>query len=217
MARIPPPKVLVADAQSGILKAAAQWWPETRIQIRTVHAARNLHAKTGKNPDQFALATARDLAAMIMSTASLRQADGWTALVRWLDQALGPFLREKTDGPVEGGTRPWHYTHRTARSTWRTLRRHARTRDVFTWLDPALQQACDRPIPPTTNDAEDGINAPLKDLLRRHRGLAKPCQRVLADWYLANRSETPPDPARFLLNPNTHQPRHAHTDTLFGV
>lgn len=217
MARIPPPKVLVADAQSGIAKAAALWWPDARIQICTVHAASNLHARTGRRPDQLALTLARDLATMICRTRSLRQAAGWIALVEALDDFLSSWLRRRTHGPLAGGRRPWHYTHRTARSAWRTLRRHARTRDVFTWLDPVLQAACDRPIPPTTNDVEGGINAPLKDLRRRHRGLPARRQRILTDWYLALLTENPPDPVQFLLNPQPDQPRHARTDTLFGV
>lgn len=88
---------------------------------------------------------------------------------------------------------------------------------VFTWLDPVPQAACDRPIPPTTNDVEGGINAPLKDLRRRHQGLPARRQRILTDWHLAPPTENPPDPVQFLLNPQPDQPRHAHTDTLFGV
>ena len=217
MARIPPPRVLVTDAQRGILKAAAQWWPETTIQICTVHAARNLHAKTGKHPDLFALRTARDLATMIPRIHDPRVAAGWIMLVNELNSCLTNFLNERTFHAKPGYKRSWHYTHRKSRSAWRTLARHAHTRDIFTWLDPHLQAACDRPIPATTNDVEGGINAPLKDLIRRHRGLSHARQRVLADWYLASRSDTPPQPKQFLLNPQTHQPRHAHTDTLFGV
>lgn len=217
MARIPPPKVLVTDAQRGIAKAAAIYWPEARIQICTVHAVSNIHHKTQQRPNQFALRTARDLATMIHTIKTPRQASGWIELVHALDEALTPFLRQKTPGALEGGKRPWHYTHRKARSAWYSLRRHARTLDVFTWLDHELNTACDRPIPATTNDVEGGINAPLKDLGRKHRGLSNPRQRTLADWYLASRTENPPDPVTFLNAPTPNQPRHAHKDTLFGV
>lgn len=178
---------------------------------------RNLHVKTGPDPDQFALRAAGDLATMIARVRSTRQAQGWTEPALAINEALAGFLRQRSEGALEGGKRPWHHTHRKARSAWRTMRRHTRTGDVFTWLDPDLQAACDRPIPATTNDAEGGINAPLKDLLRHHRGLPKDRQRILADQYLALRTENPPHPAEFLLHPRPNQPRHAHKATDSSV
>ncbi len=48
----------------------------------------------------------------------------------------------------------------------------------------------------TTNSLEGGINAPIKELARRHRGLSLPHQRTVMDWWLYLHTEVPDDPVK---------------------
>ncbi|MEO5312370.1 IS256 family transposase, partial [Corynebacterium sp. c24Ua_83] len=48
----------------------------------------------------------------------------------------------------------------------------------------------------TTNSLEGGINAPIKELARRHRGLSLPHQRTVMDWWLYLHTEVLDDPVK---------------------
>ena len=46
-------------------------------------------------------------------------------------------------------------------------------------------------IPNKSNYLEGGINSPLKNLMRRHRGVSPEHQKRMWEWYLLSRSATP--------------------------
>ena len=91
------------------------------------------------------------------------------------DEVYADFLKEKSYNPHTG--RRW-YTHKKLRS----VRSHIKNSipHLFHYLS-------DSDIPRTTNDLEGGINSPLSELLRRHRGIRKRFKRLLVSLYLLER------------------------------
>lgn len=70
------------------------------------------------------------------------------------------------------------------------------TRLLFTYLQPPPTTIDPDNLAATTNSLEGGINAPIKELARRHRGLSLPHQRTVMDWWLYLHTEVPDDPVK---------------------
>ncbi|MGV0368718.1 hypothetical protein ACUY29_08010, partial [Corynebacterium aurimucosum] len=66
----------------------------------------------------------------------------------------------------------------------------------FTYLQPPPTTIDPDNLAATTNSLEGGINAPIKELARRHRGLSLPHQRTVMDWWLYLHTEVPDDPVK---------------------
>lgn len=87
---------------------------------------------------------------------------------------------------------------------------------------PALDQL---QIASTTNQIEGGINSPLRDLLKRHRGLSELHQRRAMEWWLHTRCPAAGTPTGLLTETISHpviQPEQEETDeptntTLYGT
>ena len=67
---------------------------------------------------------------------------------------------------------------------------------LFTYLQPPPTTIDPDNLAATTNSLEGGINAPIKELARRHRGLSLPHQRTVMDWWLYLHTEVPDDPVK---------------------
>ncbi|MGJ4102565.1 IS1249 family transposase, partial [Corynebacterium macclintockiae] len=65
-----------------------------------------------------------------------------------------------------------------------------------TYLQPPPTTIDPDNLAATTNSLEGGINAPIKELARRHRGLSLPHQRTVMDWWLYLHTEVPDDPVK---------------------
>lgn len=89
----------------------------------------------------------------------------------------------------------WWFTHQRLRSGHQVLARLVTAGHLFTFLDPALDGI---PIASTTNQIEGGINSPMRDLLKRHRGLSERHQKRALEWWLYTRCPTPRPPAEML-------------------
>src|SRR3990167_8497009 len=85
------------------------------------------------------------------------------------------FLKERR---VSGLTGRKGNTHRKLRAVV-SLLKHAEA-SLFHYL-------MENKIPSTTNVVEGGINAPIKELIQRHRGLLLSQRQKLISYYLASR------------------------------
>lgn len=183
------PKVIVCDGQKGMLKAIKEVFLGVIIQRCHFHLLSRNRALLTKNPETKA---AQELTFLVNSVPRIKskvQLNLWLQDYRlWLSK-YDQFLKEKTYPPFDdiylyknytNGKRPWFYTHQ------RLRRAHYQLRKAI----PFLFQYLKFPhlnIPNTTNLLEGGINSPLSELLRRHRGLTLEKQKVLVANFLAQK------------------------------
>lgn len=184
--RLPPPRAVVCDGQKGILKALAILWPNTVIQRCHVHVRRNLRTKLTLHPQSEAGKDLQWLMYMLQQVASETDMAVFVAVFDCLYAAHRAFLCERTMNPDPTSRRHWWYTHRGVRSAYRQIDALIQTGELFAYvLHPALH------LPNQTNKVEGGINAPIQELLYRHRGMTQAHQERLVDWYLDSRTEHP--------------------------
>jgi len=94
----------------------------------------------------------------------------------WFQKYQG-FMNEKTQNEE---TKRWRYTHRRLRSAYRSLRTNLP--HLFTYKNyPDLQ------MQNTTNSLDGGVFAPMKMLLKIHRGIGIEMKKKLITDYLENR------------------------------
>ena len=81
----------------------------------------------------------------------------------------------------------------TARNSLNTLIKRGH---LFTFLDPEL--TAEGPVPNTNNRLEGGVNAPLRDMLRLHRGMSTLRRAKAVFWWCYMHSECPLPPSEIL-------------------
>lgn len=210
--KIPPPRVVVTDGGSGLLSAVAQAWPQTRIQRCLVHVQRNVRIQLTTNPRTDAGKSLWALARSLTRVASADEAVKWLQNLNQWHQVHGHLTRQRTylqqvkgnqvaPAWVRAGQR-WWYTHDRLRRAYRLLAKLSQRDHLFTYLNPDV---ADMNIASTTNQIEGGINAGLRDLLRRHRGMTVAHQRRAIEWWLFNHALDAP-PATSLIRPEHHEP-----------
>lgn len=102
---------------------------------------------------------------------------------------------------VRSGQR-WWYTHERLRRAYRLLAKLAQREHLFAYLAPEHDGLN---IASTTNRIEGGINAGLRDLLRRHRGMPEHHQCRAVEWWLHAHAIAAPPPAS-LIRPHLDKP-----------
>lgn len=163
MARVPAPAMLVSDGSPGLARAASLVWPGTRAQRCAFHVSRQIRRLTTSNPR---LEAGRELLGLANRLPRVRDAEGaagWLAdysawCLRW-----DSFLREHT---FSEGRRVW--THERLRKARSQLNRLVRERTLFAFVEMAAERGGEWP---STNNAAESVNARLREMLRRHRGL----------------------------------------------
>ena len=165
LARIAPPDMVVTDGGTGFQKACKKIWPDTQIQRCVFHAFCQVKRYTTSNPQLKAGIELLDIAK------DLLKVDDENAAVIWLKQYFewtnkwNDFLAETT--VTDHGRELTHYRLVQARNS---LNRLINTNHLFTYLDDLLTIA--GPLPKTNNKIEGGVNAPLRQMLREHRGMS---------------------------------------------
>ena len=100
-------------------------------------------------------------------------------LLRAWEKRYENFLEEKT---YNDETKRWHYTHRRVRSAFRSLKTNLPY--LFSYKNhPELD------IPNTTNSLDGGLFAPMKMLMKIHRGLSLKMRKKLIVDYLENQGK----------------------------
>jgi Transposase, Mutator family len=166
---------VVSDGQKGLKKAAKLLLPSSRRQRCVAHVVRLSLSWLTRRPQSDAGRALRVLVCGLGAIRTRKQAARWEeSALRW-DRQYAGFLGEKSVNPETG--RRWH-THRKLRAV-RSL--------VMNALPDLFHYVTDRRIPNTTNGVEGGINAPLKELLHRHRGITNRQKRSLVSRFLYGR------------------------------
>lgn len=184
MARIAPPDVVVSDGGSGFEKARRAVWPATRVQRCTFHAFGQVKRCTTTRPRLQAGAELYGIAKDLLHLDSLDEAAGWLAsFARWCAEWDG-FLKEKA--VVDGRAQ---FKHERLRKARRSLERLARAGTLFTYLDAKLLEG--GAVPATNNRIEGGVNAQLREMLRRHRGMGLERRIKAISWWCYLHTECP--------------------------
>lgn len=166
------PHALVSDGQKGLRKAVKTIFPGISHQRCVAHIIRLSLAWLTRNPQTDAGKDLRILARELAQVKTEPVAKIWRdSFIEW-DMHYEEFLKERSINPETG--RKW-YTHRKLRAV-RSLIANA--------LPNLFWFTIDRSIPNTTNAVEGGINAPLAELLHRHRGITEEQKKALVRRFL---------------------------------
>ena len=166
MARIAPPLMVVSDGGTGFEKARRSIWPDTEPQRCLFHAYNQVKRYTTMKPRLKAGAELLQIAEELMHVSDTEQAAGWLRRYFEWAQRWDSFLDEKSRD--EHGRLA--YTHERLRKARSSLNRLIDSNHLFTFLDEWL--TLDGPMPRTNNRIEGGVNAPLRQMLREHRGMS---------------------------------------------
>lgn len=189
--RIVPPDMVVSDGGQGFRNAVKQIWPDTQIQRCAFHAFNQVRRCTTHNPR---LVPGRELLLIAIDLLHIKTED--EALV-WLKRYFDwckywdEFLAEKSyiDGKHV-------FTHEKLRKAKRSLNRLISSGHLFTYLDPIL--SLDTSLPSTNNRIEGGVNAPLREMLRLHRGMSLNRRIKAIFWWCYLHTECPLGPVDIL-------------------
>lgn len=170
------PAYVVCDGHKGLRRAALDRWPKILIQRCHAHVLREMRTFLTLNPKWQAGIDLKILVEEARTIQTKRQKRRWVRQLFSWRRKYESFLKEKTKS-LNGG---WRYTHR-------NLRR-ARTH-IFNALPDLFRYIRDFRVPKTSNQLEGGINSPIKDQVRKHRGFVTYKKLVLAAEYLKKRAK----------------------------
>lgn len=189
--RIAPPDMVVSDGGKGFAAAVKQIWPDTQIQRCAFHAFSQVRRYTTRNPRLIPGRELLSIATDLLYIKTEEEALIW--LRRYFDwcKRWDEFLAEKTY--IDG---KYAFTHEKLRKAKGSLNRLINTGHLFTYLDPLLTLDCS--LPSTNNRIEGGVNAPLRDMLRLHRGMSLNRRIKAIFWWCYLKTECPLDPADIL-------------------
>lgn len=189
--RIAPPDIVISDGGQGFQKALKRIWPQTSLQRCIFHAycqvKRYTTLKPRLLPGAELLGIARDLLYIKEENEAaiwLKNYSEWTE--RWND-----FLSEKSY--IDG---KYVFTHMRLRKARSSLNRLINSNNLFTYLDPLL--TIGGKLPATNNRIEGGVNAPLRQMLREHRGMSLTRRIKAVFWWCYLHTECPLKPADIL-------------------
>ena len=189
--RIAPPDMVVSDGGQGFLSAVKQIWPDTQVQRCTFHAYSQVRRYTTRNPR---LVPGRELLLIANELLHIKtEKDALIWLRRYFDwcKYWDEFLSEKTF--IEG---KYVFTHERLRKAKASLNRLINSGHLFTYLDPLLSLG--GTLPSMNNQIEGGVNAPIREMLRLHRGLSLNRRIKAVFWWCYLNTECPLGPADIL-------------------
>lgn len=207
-----PPDIAVVDGHGALASVIRALWPDTVIQRCYFHIHATIRKHLTRNPRTTA---GKELLALTKTLGKLETTDHAMAFqaefASWASK-WNSMLTQRTY--LNGGQRPsyvragaqWWYTHRELRQAYRFIRGLLIHNQLFTWMTAAQSE---ERLPKTTSPLEGGINAGIKELLRRHRGLTPDHALVAVGWYLNTKTETPQDPWS-VVAPEHWAPKQLH-------
>lgn len=189
--RIAPPDMVVSDGGQGFLSAVKQIWPDTQVQRCVFHAYSQVRRYTTRNPR---FVPGRELLLIANELLHIKtEKDALIWLRRYFDwcKYWDEFLSEKTF--IEG---KYVFTHERLRKAKASLNRLINSGHLFTYLDPLLSLG--GTLPSMNNQIEGGVNAPIREMLRLHRGLSLNRRIKAVFWWCYLNTECPLGPADIL-------------------
>lgn len=191
LSRIAPPDVVVSDGGSGFQKAARKVRSATSIQRCTFHAFTQVKRYTTSRPNLPAGMELYDIAKDLLQVKTPEQMQIWIgAYVGWCNK-WNEFLSEITI--IDGRKTLTHYRLVKARNSLNTIMNKGY---LFTYLDDLL--SIGGTLPATNNRIEGGVNAPVRQMLREHRGLSLVRRIKAVFWWCYLHTECPASPAEIL-------------------
>lgn len=172
---LPRPQFVVSDAQKGLIRAVRETFPGIKHQRCLIHIIRRSNAWLTKNPQTKVGLELRDIVRLLSQIENLEHKETWIKMFNEWNNKNQDFLNEKKQSPYS--TRKW-FVHRKIRGIRSMIINSSPY--LFSFLDDPL-------IPKTSNYVEGGINSPIKDLIRKHRGLTGRKKMVLTAQYLLKR------------------------------
>jgi len=173
------PFAIVGDGQKGMSKAIREVFPRVVVQRCQFHVIKYCRTKLTQNPETTAAQELRILVLQISKLKTKEELRLWLGNYKmWLQNHL-EFVKEKTypeNSFTPTGRRSWHYTHQNLHASYSHIK------NAFPYLFRYLQHP---KIPNTTNFVEGGINAPMQEKLRFHRGLKLPKRKILIAHFLS--------------------------------
>lgn len=166
---------IVSDGQKGLILALKTIFPHIPHQRCTAHVVRLSLAWLTMKPKTEAGILLRKLVLLLHKIKTKEDSKIWIDSYLGWRESFHDFLKEKSINPLTGYR--W-YTHRKLRAVNSLINRALP--NLFIFLE-------DSTIPSTTNKVEGGINAPLVELLHRHRGTNVLRQKILVCAYLNKR------------------------------
>ena len=190
MNRIAPPDVVVTDGGSGFEKARKKAWPDTRVQRCTFHAFGTIKHATTTRPKLAASRELYGLGKQLLHVKDREQAASWVdAYLDWC-RRWEVFLAEKTKRE-DGG---WEHAHERLVRARNSVNRLLGAGVLFIYTDPDFGGV----LPAMNNQIEGATNAPLRQLLRDHRGMRLTRRVKAIFWWCYMHTENPLPPAQLL-------------------
>lgn len=175
---------------SGFEKARKKAWPNTRVQRCTFHAFGTIKQATTIGPKLAASKELYGLGKQLLHVKDREQAASWIdTYLDWCKRWEG-FLAHKTKRD-DGG---WQYTHERLVRARNSVNRLIGAEVLFTYTDPQFEGA----LPAMNNQIEGATNAPLRQLLRDHRGMRLTRRIKAIFWWCYMHTENPLPPAQIL-------------------
>jgi hypothetical protein len=181
------PRFVICDGHSAIAKASLKLWKNVMIQRCIVHVIHNAERKLGKrNPPEVNRLVKQHIKKLAIVDTK-RKAVNWQRKWAELYAEHKDYIGELsfTVDPDTGEVIRKYPAHANLRSVCNEINKLLKKDRLFLFVEHG--------IPNNTNHLEGGINSPLKNLLRCHRGLVLEHQKLMWEWYLLSRSATPLD------------------------
>ncbi|WP_301281127.1 IS1249 family transposase [Arcanobacterium phocae] len=196
LAKIPPPGMVVADGGTGFTTARTRLWPSTRVQRCTFHAYQQVKRYTTTRSRTECGRQLYRIGVDLLHVKTPAHAHAWiNSFYAWRHRWAG-FLAEKTRN--EKGKLV--DKHERLVKAGNSLSRLVDSGHLFTFLNPDLYDDGEiiGSLPAMNNQIEGGINSPLRELLRRHRGMSIDHRIRAVLWWCYLHTENPANQAEIL-------------------
>lgn len=180
--QLPRPKAIVGDGQKGMIAAIFSCWPGIPFQRCIAHVERLVRLRVICHPTTRAGYELLGLSMRLKTVWTRRQKRRWVRAFKHWRKIYKKTIDEKTTIRLQNGRKSWRYTHGRLHSAYSLIKNSVP--NLFTYVGHW-------DIPRTTNLVEGGINARIKELIHRHRGLTGEKKKIIAFNYLLKRRGKP--------------------------
>lgn len=180
--QLPRPKAIVGDGQKGMIAAIRTVWPDIPFQRCIAHIERLVRLRISCHPTTRAGYELFLLSTGLKTVWTRRQKRRWIRAFRHWRKIYKKTIDEKTTITLLSGRKSWRYTHGRLHSAYSLVNNSLP--NLFTYVGHW-------DILRTSNHVEGGINARIKELIHRHRGLSGGKKKIIAFNYLLKRMEKP--------------------------
>lgn len=180
--QLPRPKAVVGDGQKGMIAAIFSCWPGIPFQRCIAHVERLVRLRVSCHPTTRAGYELLRLSMGLKTVWTRRQKRRWLRTFKHWRKKHKNTINEKTTVRLPSGRKSWRYTHGRLHSAYSLINNSMS--NLFTYVGHW-------DIPRTSNHVEGGINARIKELIHRHRGLTGGKKKIIAFNYLRKRQEKP--------------------------